>query len=129
MTSEDKFRGRATPVARRNFAWGTIEVLLRRVGRTAAGDDVMQVVAPVEYATIDENSAVDPTFKLTEAEARELMDELWAAGVRPTAVGTPQTIDATRAHLEDMRKLVQQLLPVALDRLRPPADKGSDPRF
>lgn len=45
--------------------------------------------------------------QLSMAAAKELMDDLWRAGVRPTdAVSGDATMQATKDHLADMRKLV-----------------------
>ncbi|MFA7209650.1 MAG: hypothetical protein WC120_05250 [Parcubacteria group bacterium] len=44
---------------------------------------------------------------LSMVAAKQLMDDLWRAGVRPTdAVSGDATTEATRKHLDDMRKLV-----------------------
>ena len=49
----------------------------------------------------------EPTMELTHEEARALMDELWAAGVRPSnGEGNAGQLGATEKHLEDMRRLV-----------------------
>jgi hypothetical protein len=48
-----------------------------------------------------------PTFHLTPQEAQSLMDGLWEAGVRPRdGAGSLAHVDAQKAHLEDMRRLV-----------------------
>jgi len=39
-----------------------------------------------------------------------LMDELYRLGARPTEHGTAGELEATRAHLQDMRVLVAQAL-------------------
>lgn len=46
-------------------------------------------------------------IRMSLVEAQELVDQLYAAGVRPTAAnGTVGQLDATKYHLEDMRTLV-----------------------
>ena len=46
-------------------------------------------------------------IKMSLVEAQELADQLYAAGIRPTAAnGTVGQLDATKYHLEDMRTLV-----------------------
>lgn len=57
---------------------------------------------------LPEGDAVDePTARLTPSEARDLMDALWFAGVRPSSgTGNIGQLGATEKHLEDMRKLV-----------------------
>jgi hypothetical protein len=48
-----------------------------------------------------------PTFKLTSGEAQQLMNGLWQAGLRPRdGAGSLAHVDAQKAHLEDMRRLV-----------------------
>lgn len=47
-----------------------------------------------------------PTFQMSKDNARALMDDLWAAGIRPTGVGDHgETLSATKAHLDDMRSI------------------------
>ena len=47
------------------------------------------------------------TFEMTDQEAQVVMDDLWAAGYRPTeGAGSAGALKATEYHLEDMRKLV-----------------------
>lgn len=48
-----------------------------------------------------------PMLSLSEAEAQQLMDELWRAGVRPKdGTGSTGQIAAMQLHLDDMRALV-----------------------
>jgi hypothetical protein len=48
---------------------------------------------------------------LTEAEAQHLMDELWRAGLRPSeGSGSAGALAATQAHLDDMRRLVFEMV-------------------
>lgn len=48
----------------------------------------------------------EPTFSLGPNQAQMLMDDLWAAGVRPTeGTGSAGSLKATEKHLEDMRKI------------------------
>ena len=47
------------------------------------------------------------TFSLERGDVQKLMDDLWNAGIRPTDAGdSAGALTATKAHLEDMRKLV-----------------------
>ena len=66
---------------------------------------------PLEYGEPDDrddaNLDIQPTFSLEYETAELLMNQLWAAGIRPEAdVGTQSMIKVTQAHLEDMRRLV-----------------------
>lgn len=48
-----------------------------------------------------------PAFPLRFEHAQELMDDLWACGLRPTeGAGSAGALAATQRHLEDMRTLV-----------------------
>jgi uncharacterized protein YaaQ len=56
-----------------------------------------------------------PTMTLDNDFAQTLMDELWRTGFRPTeAAGSVGQLDATLAHLDDMRVLVAHALKVEL---------------
>jgi hypothetical protein len=45
-----------------------------------------------------------PAFRLTPEDAQILMNSLWECGLRPlAAAGSAGQLDATRAHLADMR--------------------------
>ncbi len=62
----------------------------------------------IEKHTIDEDGIIpSPSFTLSIKSAQSLMDELWAAGVRPSEKNLPSanTTDAIGKHLEDMRKI------------------------
>jgi len=49
----------------------------------------------------------EPTARLSNAAAQELMDQLWSAGLRPSeGSGSAGAMRATERHLEDMRRLV-----------------------
>lgn len=56
-----------------------------------------------------ETGVIDPTA------AQVLMDDLWAAGLRPTeGKGSAGSLKATEKHLEDMRRIVSKKLDVSL---------------
>lgn len=47
---------------------------------------------------------IDPLVRLDMAAAQELIDELWACGLRPTeGSGSAGSLAATERHLQDMR--------------------------
>lgn len=49
----------------------------------------------------------EPTMSITPAEAQQIMDGLWVAGFRPRdGAGSLAHVEATKAHLEDLRRLV-----------------------
>ena len=48
-----------------------------------------------------------PTLRLHDEEAQALMDDLWAAGIRPTeAAGSAGAMAAVQEHLKDLRRIV-----------------------
>lgn len=52
-----------------------------------------------------------PALRIRSAESQQFMDELWNAGIRPTAgAGSAGQLAATQKHLEDMRKIAVGLL-------------------
>lgn len=62
---------------------------------------------------------VEPVGYLEQQDAQVLMDDLWSAGVRPTeGAGTAGSMAATKAHLDHMTRLLDQVLPLALPRRR-----------
>jgi hypothetical protein len=63
----------------------------------------------IVMTTIDANRAIkiDPVCVLHKEEAINLMDALWNLGIRPSSgAGDANTLEATKYHLEDLRKLV-----------------------
>ena len=55
----------------------------------------------------EQGAYVEPTLHLSCTEAQQLLNELWAVGYRPRdGAGTLAHVEAQKAHLEDMRKLV-----------------------
>jgi hypothetical protein len=49
----------------------------------------------------------DRALSLTRDDAQQLMNELWRHGLRPRdGAGSLAHVEATRAHLDDMRRLV-----------------------
>ena len=90
-----------------NPAWRRFDFYL--FGRPNKYMDVTHLAAPVVMEPIPEDDAaadIRPTFTLSEQAAQILMDELWSAGVRPSDYGAEGQIEAMKAHLEDMRRLV-----------------------
>lgn len=69
-------------------------------GKTAVATNInFQVIEPVAY--------VEPLMNLSNSEAQMLIDELYAAGLRPSqAMGSAGQLEAVKFHLADMRELV-----------------------
>ncbi len=61
----------------------------------------------VNMKKVESNVEVSPTVSIGINEAQTLMDDLWAAGIRPTeGSGSAGSLRATERHLSDMRKIV-----------------------
>lgn len=57
----------------------------------------------------------EPMVRLEDDAAQSLMDDLWRVGFRPSEAGqSAGALSATERHLQDLRKLVDQVLPLAL---------------
>ncbi len=75
-----------------------VEFLLRQ-GDAVATNVTFTDVGPGEY--------VAPLFTAPVGTAQTLMDDLWAAGLRPTeGTGSAGSLRATENHLKDMQRLV-----------------------
>jgi len=57
---------------------------------------------------------VDPTIKLRQGEAQQLMEALWNAGLRPSQYVDDNERAALSRHLDDMRTIVGAALDVNL---------------
>ena len=84
------------------------------LGRTV-GPDAGRRYAQVTnllLESVDEDASLEPTFELGRDNVQALMDELWRIGVRPTEATGPGELEATKAHLRDMRALVANALDI-----------------
>jgi len=71
------------------------------------------VGARVEMVTIDDGMMCDPTLRIEDSEAQELIDGLWAAGLRPSeGSGSAGSLKATENHLADMRLIAMNRLKI-----------------
>lgn len=99
---------------------GTVNFVFQREtrrGPRASGVAYAQELEFKDRPPEDEGLNVQPAFTLRMEEAQRLMDQLWDCGLRPTeGTGSAGAMAATQRHLEDMRKLVQQVLPCALQK-------------
>lgn len=81
-------------------------------------DNRIALAQPVTFVTQEAGGAgmhTEPMLTdISEQGLQTLMDSLWNVGIRPSDIGTPGHLAATQAHLEDMRKIVQQVLPITL---------------
>lgn len=87
-----------------------VQLQIAMKGPSAPGTPTyFQVMNPPTFMSIPPGGAV-PTnagMNITMVDAQVLMDELYAAGVRPTeGAGSPGQIAAMKEHLSDLRRLV-----------------------
>lgn len=76
-------------------------------GVTKQSNDRMPMCQPVVVCDIDSSSDSEPTLEMDNRTAQNLMDALWAAGLRPNSgEGMDAQVTAIKAHLADMRTLV-----------------------
>lgn len=75
-----------------------VELLVRK-GHSIGIAVTMEAMSPGSY--------IEPTLTIDNTAAQTLIDDLWAAGFRPTeGAGSAGQLAATQKHLEDMRTLV-----------------------
>ena len=86
-----------------SIPWYDEYVSVRLVRRTHNGN----YAGVVSFDTlVPAGQPIEPAFRLAHEEAQELMDSLWAAGIRPTqAKASAGQADAMQRHLDDMRVL------------------------
>lgn len=69
--------------------------------------------APIEMIPAAPGEYIPETIRLLPAEAQQLMDELWTAGLRPSeGTGSAGALAAAERHLNDMRKLAFHALKI-----------------
>lgn len=69
-----------------------------------------QAATTLTAQTISEG-AMTPTFMVLPDETMQrLMNQMWNAGFRPSAEGSAGELQATKAHLKDMRDIVFDLM-------------------
>jgi hypothetical protein len=78
----------------------------------AKDSDRRRYVATVSWREVKENEmCFDHTVRLAMENAQELMDDLWASGVRPTeGNGSAGAMRAAERHIEDLRKVAFKAL-------------------
>jgi hypothetical protein len=84
------------------------------MGRDVAPNDRRRyyMATNVTFEPVEEGQELQPTFKLRRDQVQALMDELWRVGVRPSEAGSAGELEATKAHLRDMRALVGKSIDV-----------------
>jgi len=82
--------------------WGTHLEIFLKMGNSVVKDITLEPHV--------EHCCYEPTFSIDHKAGQQLMDDLWAAGLRPTeAKGGESTLMAVENHLQDMRTLVQSV--------------------
>lgn len=81
-----------------------------------SGFQKVSVATKVEFTPVDPHcDRVEPALNIERAAAQKLLDQLWEAGLRPTAeIGSAGERKALERHLNDMRTLVEGALDVKL---------------
>lgn len=84
------------------------------------------IVTNLTVMAVDESQYVEPSATMDIADAQELMDALWMAGLRPSeGTGSAGALKAVQDHLSDMRRIAFGVLPLNDGK---PVDLGSLPR-
>lgn len=91
--------------------WGShVDLLLCET--PSDSDCKRRVVTQLVASTVEDSICIEPTCTITSAAAQELMDQLWQCGLRPSeGTGSAGALAATQRHLDDMRRLVFDLVP------------------
>jgi len=78
-----------------------------RIGRGDRSQGTFQVAYPIEFSDIEPGLHTAPMMHLSNSEAQDLADQLYACGISPSKLaGSTGQLTAVQYHLEDMRKLV-----------------------
>jgi len=71
-------------------------------------DKRLYLAKPIELAEYKGNvfAELDPTLEIMDHDAQQLMDDLWAAGLRPSeGTGSAGQLASVQKHLADMRAI------------------------
>ena len=78
-----------------------------RIGRGNRAEGNFQVAEPLIFIEAKTGSITNPMMHLSNQEAQDLADQLFACGISPSKLaGSTGQLSAVMYHLEDMRKLV-----------------------
>ena len=78
-----------------------------RIGKGTVASGTFQVAYPIEFSDVEPGLHTAPMMHLTNSEAQDLADQLYACGISPSKLaGSTGQLAAVSYHLEDMRKLV-----------------------
>lgn len=78
-----------------------------RIGRSNKVTGSFQAAHFLEFSDVEPGLYTAPLMHLSNTEAQELADQLYACGISPSKLaGSTGQLSAVMYHLEDMRKLV-----------------------
>lgn len=78
-----------------------------RIGKGNQAESTFQVAEPLMFTDAKTGSFTIPIMHLSNTEAQDLADQLFACGISPSKLaGSTGQLSAVMYHLEDMRKLV-----------------------
>ena len=78
-----------------------------RIGQGNRAEGNFQVAEPLVFKAVKMGAVTDPILRLSNSEAQDLADQLFACGISPSKLaGSTGQLSAVQYHLEDMRKLV-----------------------
>jgi hypothetical protein len=95
----------------RNPRTGYVEFWLSR------GDFAAKPLPPLEWEHVEPGASREPTFSLSPVDAQALAEGLSAQGIRTdNDAKIAGTLEATRAHLADLRALLKEYLTMGVRR-------------
>jgi hypothetical protein len=69
--------------------------------------DTYYYAEPVMMVKAEEGAFNPPAFRIDTQAAKNLMDDLWNAGVRPSNLKhSKEIIDSLNSHIDDFRKII-----------------------
>ena len=78
-------------------------------------DNYLTVKEPLNFVKRELYEETPPVCRLSETAAQQLMDDLWACGLRPSeGRGSAGQLAAVQEHLKDMKIIVSKKLGVEL---------------
>lgn len=78
-----------------------------RIGKGSRAEATFQIAKPLEFVNSKMGEVTEAMMRLSNEEAQDLADQLFACGISPSKLaGSTGQLAAVSYHLEDMRKLV-----------------------
>ncbi len=99
----------------RDLHFDGIALHLVQYKRTPEGQSVGMVATEVVMEEMAQGAFFpEPSVRLSQEAAVQLMDEMWRTGIRPTEEGTIGQLNAVEGHRDHLTKLLDQVLPHAM---------------